>query len=40
MTFHIFKATRHLDDDGYGEGSVLKIDSNDVVARGKHQLDA
>ena len=24
MTFHVFKATRHPDNDGYDEGNVLK----------------
>ena len=33
MTFHIFKATRHSDDEGCDESNVLKIGTNDAVAK-------
>ena len=28
---HVFKETRHLDNDGYDEGSVMKIGTNDTI---------
>ena len=32
MTFNVFKASRHPDDERIGEGKVMKIGSNDTVA--------